>query len=828
MYEAKERQKFISDAQYLREMQHKMDTEYQACLRKQEQTKEPSEKKREQHTRQELRQTSISSISAVRSYEKPWISKLPINRQTSSDEASGCELKSTIKSLRNKSEAKFPAIDKTSVKQKQKPTTCSRKPEKNGCCPKKDTPAFQKPILSRRRMNQRSLLENPDSENMQRVEGRGRKTPVLHGLAKNTRGSDQNERETCGRQTASSKGPGKNHPQDVTGQRNGPALKTKKKYQERRNFVQSSKLSMDSKTLEKELRKGNVLTSAQQPSTNPMDSAVQVANGPSISSESNNSNLPPIKNTPIRPKEDDYYAKLCSNLEDSTGENEDTKDVNPLEEELLSVEFNMPPLLDQSSRITGNSLTQVEQHYFEMGVGGDGRRAELPHRLLRQHNIAGDTAIEQASSGQRKTRDQRKPYALEENLLEEAHKNEGENLAFSARSPRADSRPGSAAADEAISHLISTEDWPGSNIYGRERQCFDSNQRSYVGLVNSARPTVQRPSMRSTFNIPGSLVQPANRTEAAGSVDVATASMQVTELNGSPRFTARRQLSPIRIRDSFSAAESCHSSSPTISTFEDSSLLEDSISNGLSSISPSTTSHDEDNFLNSHSSSSSTDSVHPSLFRANFTAHLHMTGPLPDQVPIFLTVSDLRNQSNFMSSTTACSSLSAKEINKPETDPEKLKKLQESLLAEDSEEEGDQCRICQIAGGSITNPLLEPCGCGGTLRFVHQECLKTWLKAKIKSGAELGAVKTCELCKQSLTVDLDDFNVNDYYRNHQQSRAQDELMNSGLYLVLLLHLYEQRFAELMRLNYNQASRDRLSRQPRTEENQNSANSGNSG
>ncbi|KAK9396749.1 putative E3 ubiquitin-protein ligase MARCH10 [Crotalus adamanteus] len=177
---------------------------------------------------------------------------------------------------------------------------------------------------------------------------------------------------------------------------------------------------------------------------------------------------------------------------------------------------------------------------------------------------------------------------------------------------------------------------------------------------------------------------------------------------------------------------------------------------------------------------------------------------------------------------TAQRNVTTKDINKAETDPEKLKKLQESLLAEDPEEEGDQCRICQIAGGSVTNPLLEPCGCGGSLRFVHQECLKSWLKAKIKSGAELGAVKTCELCKQNLTVDLDDFNVNDYYRNHQQSRAQDELMNSGLYLVLLLHLYEQRFAELMRLNYNQASRDRLSRQPRTEENQNPTNSANSG
>ncbi|XP_078233869.1 putative E3 ubiquitin-protein ligase MARCHF10 isoform X2 [Pogona vitticeps] len=411
MYEAKERQKFINDAQYLREMQHKMDSEYQACLRKQEPTREQTEKKRDHHTRPELRQTSISSISAVRTCERPWISRLPINRKTSSDEVSGCELKSSIKSLGNKPEAKFPAIDKTSVKQKQKQSTCSRKSERNGSGPRKDTAVFQKPILARRRMNQRSFPEHSDLENIRKVEGRGRKTPVLQGITK------------------------------------------------------------------------------------------------------------------------------------------------------IAREF---------------------------------------------------------------------------------------------------------------------------------------------------------------------------------------------------------------------------------------------------------------------------DSSHQSLFRANFTAHLHMTGPLPDQVPIFLTVSDLRNQSTFVSSTTSCNSPSAKEINKPETDPEKLKKLQESLLAEDSEEEGDQCRICQIAGGSITNPLLEPCGCGGSLRFVHQECLKTWLKAKIKSGAELGAVKTCELCKQSLTVDLDDFNVNDYYRNHQQSRAQDELMNSGLYLVLLLHLYEQRFAELMRLNYHQASRDRLSRQPRTEENQNSTNSGNTG
>ncbi|KAM6042824.1 LOW QUALITY PROTEIN: putative E3 ubiquitin-protein ligase MARCHF10, partial [Theristicus caerulescens] len=120
------------------------------------------------------------------------------------------------------------------------------------------------------------------------------------------------------------------------------------------------------------------------------------------------------------------------------------------------------------------------------------------------------------------------------------------------------------------------------------------------------------------------------------------------------------------------------------------------------------------------------------------------------------------------------------------------------LLAEDSEEE-DQCHICQIAGGSPANPLLEPCGCVGSLQFVHQECLKKWLKAKIKSGADLETVKTCELCKQNLITDVDNLNVNAYYRNHQPW-AQHELTDSGLYLGLC-HLYKQRFAELMRLSY---------------------------
>lgn len=42
------------------------------------------------------------------------------------------------------------------------------------------------------------------------------------------------------------------------------------------------------------------------------------------------------------------------------------------------------------------------------------------------------------------------------------------------------------------------------------------------------------------------------------------------------------------------------------------------------------------------------------------------------------------------------------------------------------------------------------------------------------------------------------------------TQARNELMNSGLYLVLLLHLYELRFAELMRLNHTRVAQERVS------------------
>uniref|UniRef100_A0A8C3CX28 E3 ubiquitin-protein ligase MARCHF7 n=1 Tax=Cairina moschata TaxID=8855 RepID=A0A8C3CX28_CAIMO len=148
----------------------------------------------------------------------------------------------------------------------------------------------------------------------------------------------------------------------------------------------------------------------------------------------------------------------------------------------------------------------------------------------------------------------------------------------------------------------------------------------------------------------------------------------------------------------------------------------------------------------------------------------------------------------------------------PSRDPERLQKIKESLLLEDSEdEEGDLCRICQMSSASSDNLLIEPCKCTGSLQYVHQECMKKWLQSKINSGSSLEAVTTCELCKEKLHLNLEDFDVHELYRAHANEQADYEFISSGLYLVVLLHLCEQRFSDMLGTASEASTRVRLLR-----------------
>lgn len=40
------------------------------------------------------------------------------------------------------------------------------------------------------------------------------------------------------------------------------------------------------------------------------------------------------------------------------------------------------------------------------------------------------------------------------------------------------------------------------------------------------------------------------------------------------------------------------------------------------------------------------------------------------------------------------------------------------------------CRICLSEDSEQDNPMISPCKCSGTMKFIHLECLKEWLNCK--------------------------------------------------------------------------------------------------
>lgn len=92
----------------------------------------------------------------------------------------------------------------------------------------------------------------------------------------------------------------------------------------------------------------------------------------------------------------------------------------------------------------------------------------------------------------------------------------------------------------------------------------------------------------------------------------------------------------------------------------------------------------------------------------------------------------------------------------------KRKKHLKMLLAEkaklkENEKGGSEARLCRICLGDendVSDPLINPCKCAGSMGWIHLECLREWLNSK-RSKKESESVRTycwksleCELCKE--------------------------------------------------------------------------------
>ncbi|XP_011925938.1 PREDICTED: probable E3 ubiquitin-protein ligase MARCH10 [Cercocebus atys] len=762
-----------------------------ACLRRQEYRRDPNEKKRDQLWGQET------------SFERSRFSSRSSSKQSSSEEDPLTEPRSSTKISTFKCDSKLPAIDQTSVKQKHKSTMTARKADKAD--PSDPSPADEAPmvLLRKRKPNLRRFTVSPEVHSPRASEDRSRQKPQWPAKVPAPRRADQVVQQgdlMCN-------------------------TKLKKPTRERRNLVPSSQPVIENPP---DRRKKRDPSAPSQSELHPaLPQAFQGTNSPQVLSEFLGPPLTPTtvggpRRASFRFRDEDFYSILSLN---SGRESDDTEEEIQAEE-CLWVGMHSPrsPSHHKRSRFGRTSTPQAKNKNFEENAencrGHSSRRSEPRHGSLRISN-AMEPATEWPSAGQKLSQDSRLPdreSAKEKDRGGSEHAKKSPLSWDTKYKPRQED---GVNAENAWSDCISVEHRPGTHDSEGYWQDYLSSSQNSLDYFLSGRPTSPGSSVNSSYNSAVSFMHSALRDDIPVDLSMSSTSIHSSDSEGNSRFHVRRPLSPIRNRNPSASAEN-HNYFPVNSAHEFAVReAEDTTLTSQPQGAPLYT----DLLLNPQGSLSLVDSSNSSPSRINSEGYFRVSESLQENIPFtFFAVSDFPNQNENGNRMAAFGFTDEKETSKIKADPEKLKKLQESLLEEDSEEEGDLCRICQIAGGSPSNPLLEPCGCVGSLRFVHQECLKKWLKVKITSGADLGAVKTCEMCKQGLLVDLGDFNMIEFYQKHQQSQAQNELMNTGLYLVLLLHLYEQRFAELMRLNHNQVERERLSRnypRPRTEENENS-------
>ncbi|XP_066110646.1 probable E3 ubiquitin-protein ligase MARCHF10 [Saccopteryx bilineata] len=786
-HEARDRQTFLSDIQYLRDMQHKVESEYQACLRRQEYRRDPNEKKKQdQFWGQETNS------------ERSWFSSGSSSKQSSSKEDPLAEPRLSIKNSAMKCDYRLPAIDQTSIKQKHKSTMTTMKPEKVG--PSKPSPGAQSPqILSRkRRPNLRRLTVSPHMQSARVSGDRSKQKSQPPAKAPALRGAD---------------------PVQLEGQMWASDTKLKRPARERRNLVPSSQPMTMMEIIPERARKADRHALSKNEPHPALSHASPRTKSTQVLSESLRPSLLPAttggsRRVTFRFRDKDFFPILLLNHE---GE-DDTEEETHIEEELLLVGMNPPrsPSSYRRSQFLGTSATQAKNKNFEEdpeNCRANSVRSESSHGSLRITNDM-DPVTEQPSVRQRMFHDPSLPDRGS-TKKDDSGDNENEGKTFYSQEtkfePNLDDH---LNAEYVFSDCTSVEVRPGTHDYEREWQTYLNNSSTSLDDFISGRP---RSSINSSYHTSESLMHSAQRDDIPVDLSMTSTLVHSSDSEGNSRVNVRQPLFPIRNRNPFASAGN-HSYFPVNSANECDVSGAEAIT--LTSQSQEAPLYTDDLLLNSQRSLSLVESSSSPPSRMNLQGHLHVPGSLQENMPFtFFSVSDFPNQNGNGNRMVVSDFTDGKDASEIKADPEKLKKLKESLLEEDSEEEGDLCRICQIARGSSTNPLLEPCGCVGSLQFVHQECLKMWLKMKITSGANLDTVKTCEMCKQGLLVNLDDLNVTEFYRKHQHAQVQNALINSALYLVLL-----QRFAELMRLNYSRVTRDRLSRlfpQPRPEENENS-------
>lgn len=78
-----------------------------------------------------------------------------------------------------------------------------------------------------------------------------------------------------------------------------------------------------------------------------------------------------------------------------------------------------------------------------------------------------------------------------------------------------------------------------------------------------------------------------------------------------------------------------------------------------------------------------------------------------------------------------------------------------------NEREQGMCKVCLTNDSDSTNPLISPCKCSGSMKFIHLMCLRQWLNSRMISRNTENCVSLswksidCEICKSVIPFSLD-------------------------------------------------------------------------
>nr|CAG4650497.1 EOG090X0DX7 [Sida crystallina] len=91
-----------------------------------------------------------------------------------------------------------------------------------------------------------------------------------------------------------------------------------------------------------------------------------------------------------------------------------------------------------------------------------------------------------------------------------------------------------------------------------------------------------------------------------------------------------------------------------------------------------------------------------------------------------------------------CDTMKLNELSRDENDPcSPLLSASSTLSHKRASKSQDICRICHCEAEQDA-PLLAPCSCSGSLKYVHQACLQQWVQRS--------DIRNCELCKYPLIM----------------------------------------------------------------------------